>query len=343
MGGAEKVMIRLANGFAGKNLKCSVVVLDDNGPLKSLLVPNVQIVNLNVDRARQGVKPFRKFLKSENPDVLIVSQTHIQIMTLLAVKWENWKGKVFLNEHSLFSFNNTKPLNKLLGKYLFGRADAVTAVSESVAADFADNFPLLRRKISVIHKAAFDPEIFSLKDVAIELDTTVPVVLTAGRLTSSKNYKLLLDAIAIVLKSVSVRLVFLGDGNSREELQNYAIRLGISSNVIFEGNVENPYSYMSRCKVFVMTSTYEGLPTVLIEALACGCNIVCTESAGGINEILLNGTLGQIVSPDAEALAMAIMKSLKSVSETSQKVLRAKEFGADIAVFKYLSLINHID
>ena len=342
IGGTEKVMINLANGIAEKNIKCTLVALDRTGPLRSQISSKVNIVSLDELRARNAIRKFRNFLRTENPDVIIVSQTHVQIMAMLAVKWEKWKGKIILNEHSLFSYNNSSSFNKLLAKYLFNRADAITSVSKSVAVNFVENFPSLKSKVSVIHNAAFEDKILDLKNVAFHPDTKLPVILAVGRLTVSKNYKLLLDAFALVLKKKHAQLIFLGNGSEQSELAACAERLNISSNVTFRGSVENPYSYMKHCSVFVLTSAYEGLPTVLIEALACGCNIVCTEIPGGAGEILLDGKLGTIVPSNASKLADAIIINLKEKTGAAQKLIRAKEFSTDIAVFKYLSLINHL-
>ncbi len=201
-GGAEIVMIRLANSLAEMNVRCNLVVLNDSGPLRSLISPAVNVVNLNASRARKGVYQFRKFLRIHNPDVLIISQTHIQIMALLAIKWDGWKGKVILNEHSLFTQNN-KLVNKWYAKSLFRRADAVTAVSKAVADDYVKNFPSMSQWVLVINNAAFNPDILKLKSEQINMDSGLPFILSAGRLTASKNFKLLIDAFEVVLSGTT--------------------------------------------------------------------------------------------------------------------------------------------
>jgi glycosyltransferase involved in cell wall biosynthesis len=340
-GGAEKVMIRLANGFAARGIHCSLVVLNDTGTLKADINPDVDLVSLNANRARNGIRDFRLFLRLKKPGVLIVAQTHIQIMALLAVRIEKWEGKFILNEHSLFSHNNRSRLNKFLAKKLFRSADTVTAVSSAVADDFKNSFKT-ESEIKVINNAAYDPEILTLKNEKINLDDSLPLILTVGRLTKSKNYKLLIDAFEIVLKSKKCKLIFAGEGNQRVELDKYSKAKGISSNVFFIGDVKNPYAYMNRSDVFVMTSAYEGLPTVLIEALACCCNIICVESPGGAREIIINEHLGKFVTPDPDDLANAILESMNKKSYCDLKLNRARDFSVDHAVNKYLEIINQL-
>jgi glycosyltransferase involved in cell wall biosynthesis len=281
-------------------------------------------------------------LEGNNPDVIIVSQAHIQLMAMLAIKLSRWKGKVILNEHSLISFNTKSKLQKLLMNMLFRYADAITAVSNTVADDFKLNFPSLKKKLSVIYNASFNEGILVKSREEIKSGPAVPLILAAGRLTASKNYRLLLDAFKLCHDRMNSRLIILGDGEMRSELESYAESLGLSNDVAFMGHVQNPYAYMTKCKVFVMTSDYEGLPTVLIEALACCCNIVCTKGAGGAHEILSEGKYGVIVDNDAQKLARAMADSSTITANCNEKLKRAMEFGTGHAVSKYVELINLI-
>jgi glycosyltransferase involved in cell wall biosynthesis len=337
-GGAEKVMIRLANGFAERNIKITIIVLDDHGSLKNEVEKEIEIISLNVRRARHGIKRFRKFLIQEKPAIVIAAQTHIQLMTLLAANFSEWNGKIILNEHSVFSHNNKSSFNRLLARILFRHANAITAVSEAVKTDFEKVFG---RKAIVIQNAAYDPRILELSNLT---DGSIPgeYILAVGRLTASKNYKLLIDAFAILIKTKSCRLVFAGDGEARNQLEKYAQSRNILHLITFLGNVSNPYTLMRKSKTLVMTSLYEGLPTVLIEALACCCNIVCVDGAGGSFEIISEQQLGTFVRNNATDLAAGIINSFDSEKHCDHKLAKAKEFSVDIAVDKYLELIGEL-
>ena len=137
------------------------------------------------------------------------------------------------------------------------------------------------------------------------------MLLAVGRLTVQKDLSSLLKAFAKVRERQSARLMILGEGPDRAILENQVEKLNLQADVALPGFVDNPYSYMSRAAVYVMSSRWEGLPTVLIEALYCGASIVSTDCPSGPNEILAGGKYGKLVPVgDVTALAKAIETSL---------------------------------
>ena len=137
------------------------------------------------------------------------------------------------------------------------------------------------------------------------------MILAAGRLHIQKDFPTLLRAFALVRKEIPSRLVILGEGEKRKELEDLAQELGIRKDLDLPGFVENPYKYMKRAAVFVLSYQWEGLPTVLVEAMACGCPVVSTDCPSGPREILENGRWGKLVPPgDPMKLAEAIKEIL---------------------------------
>src|SRR5690606_37626457 len=133
-----------------------------------------------------------------------------------------------------------------------------------------------------------------------------PVLVAAGRLVPQKNFPLLLAAFAQLRAQRPARLLILGEGRERPRLEAAAHELGIAADVALPGHVDNPYAAYARASLFVLSSDWEGLPTVLIEALACGCPIVATDCPSGPAEILQGGRYGSLVPMgDAAALAQA--------------------------------------
>jgi len=148
-----------------------------------------------------------------------------------------------------------------------------------------------------------------------------PVLLGVGRLTRQKNFPNLIRAFARVRTQQPSRLMILGEGEDRSALETLIAELGLQGEVSLPGFVQNPYAYMKRAAMFVLSSDWEGLPTVLIEALALGTPVVSTNCPSGPMEILRGGVLGRLVPmQDAEALAQAITASL---SEPFKPVLEA--------------------
>ena len=167
------------------------------------------------------------------------------------------------------------------------------------------------------------------------------VVLAVGRLAKQKNFRLLIEAFAEVVSVESAKLIILGEGGERRRLQHTIERLKLSEHVQLIGRSENPYSYMSRCDVFVLSSDYEGLPNVLIEALQCGCNVVSTDCPHGPKEILGNGRWGTLVPcGDRAALATAILSSLNLKQSRIDLVERAMDFTPERLFPQYEELID---
>jgi glycosyltransferase involved in cell wall biosynthesis len=170
-----------------------------------------------------------------------------------------------------------------------------------------------------------------------------PVVLGVGRLARQKDFPTLLQAFARLRSERPVRLMILGQANNQRttverqaELRALAGKLGVADEVALPGFVHNPYAYMAHAAVFVLSSRFEGLPTVLIEALACGLPVVSTDCPNGPAEILENGKYGALVPVgDAFALAKAISATLDAPPDRGQLRTRALVFTVDQAVEKY--------
>jgi len=138
-----------------------------------------------------------------------------------------------------------------------------------------------------------------------------PVILAVGRLQVQKDYPTLIRAFALVRQTRPVRLLILGEGKERPLLEALVKELGLEQDVSLPGFVLNPYAYMARAALFVLSSRWEGLPTVLIEALCCGAPVVSTDCPSGPREILRDGQYGPLVPVGGvNALARAIETTL---------------------------------
>jgi glycosyltransferase involved in cell wall biosynthesis len=137
------------------------------------------------------------------------------------------------------------------------------------------------------------------------------------------------------------RLVILGEGEKRTELEALAVRLGIAGNTSFFGFDANPFKYMAHCAVFVLSSRWEGFGNVLVEAMTCGAQVVSTDCPSGPAEILENGKYGRLAPPgDAAALATAIDAALDDPLPVKLIRARADAFSVEAATEKYLRLLT---
>jgi glycosyltransferase involved in cell wall biosynthesis len=150
----------------------------------------------------------------------------------------------------------------------------------------------------------------------------------------------LLDAFAVLRARRPVRLVVLGEGDLRRTLAKQIRRLGIEEDVAFPGFVDNPFRYMAAASLFVLSSRWEGLPGVLIQALACGCPVVSSDCPSGPREILADGRYGELAPvDDAPALADAMDRTLDRPRNSEALIERAEQYSIDRSVERYLSLL----
>jgi glycosyltransferase involved in cell wall biosynthesis len=167
-----------------------------------------------------------------------------------------------------------------------------------------------------------------------------PVLIAAGRLSPEKDFGTLLRAFEMLHRQIECRLILLGDGPERTSLEQLACNLGVQENVQFLGFVANPYMYMKRASVFVLSSIREGLPTALVEALSLNVPVVSTDCANGPREILCNGLYGTLVPVgDANGIASAVAAVLRSKAQTNIAVA-AEPFTLDRAVDSYSALLS---
>jgi glycosyltransferase involved in cell wall biosynthesis len=228
----------------------------------------------------------------------------------LFLREDNTLSLVFYNSKSF----KTKVIPFLV-KLLYSYADLVVAVSSGVKDDLKKFTKLPENKIKVIYNPVITQDIFIKAKEPFDhpwfAEDCPPVILGVGRLTKEKDFPTLLKAFVLVRKEIDSRLVILGEGEERKNLEKLAKELGIEEFLWMPGFVDNPYKFMSKASVFVLSSIYEGLPTVLIEALALGCQVVSTDCKSGPREILDDGKSGKLVpAGNYKELAHAIKEIL---------------------------------
>jgi glycosyltransferase involved in cell wall biosynthesis len=227
----------------------------------------------------------------------------------------------------------------------YGRADAVVAVSKGVADELAALGEVPREKVHVIHNPIDSGRIIRQAEAQPEhpwfQPGQPPVLLAAGRLHPQKDYPTLLRAFASLRKARKLRLAILGEGRERPRLEQLIGDLGIGEDVRLLGFQQNPFAFMARAAVFVLSSAWEGLGNVLIEALACGCPVVSTDCPHGPSEILEKGRYGALVPVgDPQELAHAIVAALERPADARAGVERARAFDIQNIAEQYVQLFS---
>jgi glycosyltransferase involved in cell wall biosynthesis len=354
-GGAERMMMNLATSLAQRGADVRVVLAKAQGELiKDLPLENVQMVDLHCRRVLTSVLPLAGYLRREKPTVMLSALDHANLAAIFAKKIARVSTRLVVSVHTTVTkaTADSTPLRaKLIPfamRWFYDYADAVIAVSEGAANDLLRSCRLSPDKVHVIYNPVITPHLFKKAEKPVLHrwfnDPAVPVILGIGRLTRAKDFSTLIRAFSFVRKKIDARLLILGEGEERPKLESLCRTLNLKNDVELPGYVSNPYPYMKRAAVFVLSSRWEGLPSVLIEALALGTKVVATDCPSGPREILADGKWGRLVPVgDAGKLAEAILETLRQPKTTvdKQSLLR---FTVDYAVEEYAKVLGlHFD
>ncbi len=348
-GGAERVALNLANGFARRGYVVEMVLLSATGTFLADLDPDIRIVDFKARRLRDALFPLVRHLRIRRPDALLAFMWPLTVIAL----WAKWlarsKTRVVVAEHTTWSRDEivcsvfARWLVRNTMRYSFPSANAVVAVSLGAADDLASFTNLDRAAIRVIYNPVVGiPPNFSDELHAPEKwwSGTHLRILAVGALKPIKDYDTLLDAFVILRQQVNARLLILGEGNCRAKLEEKLIHFGLEGSVFMPGFVKDLAPYYKRADLHVLSSTGEGFGNVLVEALEAGTPVVSTDCQSGPREILLNGKFGSLVPVgDADALAKAMSIALFSTHDAELLKSRALDFSIEKAVNKYIDLL----
>lgn len=294
---------------------------------------------------------LKSYLETDRPDAIVSFLNYPNMALLLASLLCRHRCRTIVNVRNHMSVaaehSNSRRVNDVpcLMSHLFPIADAVVAPSRGVAEDVSRITGLPRARLHVIYNPVFRPEIAERAAAPFShpwfADGQPPVILGVGKLKPQKDFETLIRAVKRVHDSRRVRLIILGEGDDRDSLQALATQLGIGDDVDLAGQVDNPFPYYARADAFVLSSRWEGLPNVLIEAMACGCPVVSTDCPSGPNEIIGGTTLGKLVPIGDEArMAAAIEETLQAPPPRDRIVEHARRFSYDRAVEEYEAVLR---
>ncbi|MES1940367.1 glycosyltransferase [Salinisphaera sp. T5B8] len=317
-------------------------------PLAALLRP--VLLPIKSSRNLRHVAALADYLKTRRPQTLIAGMSYPNLVAIWARNRAGVDTRIVVTERNTLSQTIQRVHRKWRWRYLpallgpaYRQADHVVAVSHGVADDLATVTGLSRSAIRTIYNPVVSPAIAeqaaSAPNHAWFTPGQPPVILAAGRLTSAKRFDRLIRAFARVRQTSQARLLILGEGRDRRALQALAREQGVAGDVAMPGFADNPYAFMAQAAVFVLSSDYEGLPTVLIEALACGATVVATDCPSGPREILDGGRYGALVACEDEAgLASAISAALAAPADRDRQKARAEAFSLDESLRQYRTL-----
>jgi glycosyltransferase involved in cell wall biosynthesis len=317
------------------------------------LLPQLKVKPLK--RLFRRLPPLVDYFRSARPDAVFAADPSYNCLSVWAQRLVGLRAPVIVSERcnpsSYAALTGAWGDRRLHAAYrsAYLKADTIVAVSDGVADDLAAYAGIPRQRITTVYNPVVGPDIGARAREAIEhpwfMPGQPPVILGVGRVNPQKDFKTLIRAFAKVRELRSARLVIIGETSERDaaygaELNELSASLGVAGDVSMPGFADNPYAYMARASVFVLSSIFEGLPGALIQALACGCPAVSTDCPSGPSEILEGGKFGHLVPMGAYgAMADAIMATLDSPVPPEVLRARAQDFTVDRAVDRCLDLM----
>lgn len=319
-GGAERVMLTLAKYFVGRGHRVDLVLARAEGALLPLLPPMVRLVDLQVGWRNWGLLGLAvsatlrlaAYLRRERPDVLLSTLTGANLVAVLArFVAHNQTRSVLREACSLRNVPSTT--RRLLMKFFYSRADRIVALTPLIRDELV-HLGIMPDRIIVIANPIDIEYVRSMSLVFCPhpwfIDRILPVVVTVGRLTKQKDHVTLIFAFKHLIKQMPARLLIIGEGSEKKALETLIDRLNLHNNIHLIGFDSNPWRWMGRADLFVLSSRWEGYPNVLLEAQALGVPIVSTEYDVSVYELL--GKNGVIVpAGNTTALSEAISMGLK--------------------------------
>jgi len=360
MGGAEKVLVELANGLSREGWTVDMLVMSRTGPLIDKLDKMVNLVNLDSSSYRQGILALSRYYECRRPTLILTSMYSTGLAAISARVLSRHRPKIILGAHSSLvkEIENAanlkdKYLLKPLSKILFPHADAIIAVSRGVASEFDQLINHRKTRLTVIYNPVIPLDFIKLKEVPVSHPWLVhesfrqyKVLITVGRLVSSKGYEVLLKAFSLVRKVHDCRLIIIGDGPLREALDIQSRTLGIDDYVDFLGWQSNPYPFLAKADLFLLASRWEGFANVIVEALACGCQVVATNCQYGPEEILEGDRYGRLAevnnSVDIANKIIQVLNEPVTRHNKDNRMARGRKFSVQASVQHYDAFFSEL-
>lgn len=347
-GGAERTYLNLAEGFHQAGYRVDLILKQASGEYLPQVPASINLVDLNASRMVRTLPGLIRYLRSQRPQVLMAGLELTHMIALAAQGISGVPAKVIVTVHSVISQSNpsylpARSLERQLMRLLYPRAGEIVGISKGTAQDFSNflDFPLTR--LRVIYNPVITP---ALLENARQVprhpwfdEGQPPVILSVGRLNPVKNFSMLIKAFALARQRTPLRLLILGEGEQRHELESQVRQMGLQEDISLAGFHQNPYAFMRQANMLVLSSRHEAFGRVLVEAMACGCPVIATDCPGGVAELVDNGRYGHLVPVgDVAAMAQAILEVLGGdVRKPPPDWL--EQFERDRVIQQYLDII----
>jgi glycosyltransferase involved in cell wall biosynthesis len=350
-GGVERMILNLAGGLHAAGFAVDLVLVKARGAHAQFIPAGVRVVKLNARHTLTSLPSLVRYLRKERPQALLAAKDRAIKTAIIARAIARVPTRLVgrLGTTLSAALRGQSPVKKWIWyasmRLYYRHVDRIVAVSRGVADDVLAITGLPRERVCVVRNPVWTPELARLAQGAVDhpwLQTNdMPVILGAGRLTRQKDFATLIQAFARLRSQRPCRLILLGEGDYRARLESLASELNVRDDVSLPGFIANPYAWIARARLFVLSSLWEGSPNVLTEALALGVPVVATDCPSGPREILKNGEYGKLVPMgDAAALAQAMAETLERPLPRERLQEAARLYTVEESVRGYLEALG---
>lgn len=345
-GGIERKIVILCREFLALGVQPELILTRGGQvPYPDELPAGVQVVDLHSGGKLHTIPRLIRHLRHSRPDALLTAKDHSAKVAVIARRLGRLEMPVFVKVTNTLSQTLRRPLKRHFARLLYPGADGIIAISRGVRDDLIANFKLPQDLVKVIYNPTVTPDIADRARLPVDhpwlAPGAPPVIIGAGRLTPQKDFPFLVRAFATLRRRRSCRLLILGEGPERSTIEAAARDMGVAAEVDLPGFVPDPVPWMARAGAFVLSSRYEGLGNVLIEALAAGAPVVATDCPSGPAEILDHGRYGPLVPVgEVPALADAIDSVIASPPAPELIKQALARFRSDMVARQYLELMG---
>ncbi|MGW8121954.1 glycosyltransferase [Roseivirga echinicomitans] len=319
MGGADRVTLNLLKSFDREKFDCELLLNRKAGVFFDEIPESIKVHEANSLNVLTMTFSIVKLIKKFEYDYVFSTSGGTNVPVVLAKIFSGGNNiKTVISERVNIIRADKDGIKQKTLRFLKGltyrKADIVTAVSQELAEDIHRVFGVSRNRLQIVNNPIIDRTFIEERIsplVDIRFDKSKPSILTAVRLIPTKNVALLINAFYDIRDKTKANLYILGTGSEEDKLRSQSKALGLENRVVFLGFDKNPFKWMVNADVFVLPSNNEGMPGVLIQALACGTACISTNSKTGPKELIQDGINGFLVDvKDREGLAEKILEVL---------------------------------
>lgn len=339
-GGAERIVTTIANHLSRDRFEPKILLLRKQGGYLDFLKKDIEIIDLNIERIRNSLKPILSQIYRRKPDIVFSGFGEVNAYLSLFIKLFP-RIKFIARETNVVSEHVTRKEIKFFYNF-YNNYQQIIAQSDDMMNDLVHNFNIKKHKITKINNPVdfdFINEKLLISTKPESFQYNYKNVVAIGNLSARKGFDNLLKVFSR-LKNEKIILHILGDGRDRELLNQMKDFLGLKK-VVFHGRQENPYQFLKFADLFILSSRYEGFPNVLLEAGACGTYSLANNCRGGINEIIqdrINGEISDI--ENHEDFSQKIMQILhQSYDQDAIKNSIKSRFSKEIILDRYEKIL----